>query len=106
MQAAGQIPPSLPSTLLGLPHLQGLLLRPHSPPARLHRPPPLPLSPAATQVLGEGYRVGATAPSAFWRPLLVRLRITTMLTETAGQEQWRTSIHSTEVLRAGFSGGW
>lgn len=107
-QSAGPTQPSQPSTRRG--SRPQLAPRPTqlSPPA----PPPLP-SPslpclAATQVPqwgaglelqegeGEGYRAGATAPSACWRPPVVRPRTTTTLMGLVGREQWRTSTPSTK----------
>lgn len=107
MQAAGQIQCSQLCTLPVRQRPQGPLLMRHSPPAPLRHPPPAPPSPAVTQVLGEGweegYRAGATALNACWRPLVVHLRTTTTLMGPAGPELWRTSTLSTKWPMTGFS---
>lgn len=106
-QAAGPMQPSHLSTRRGSQPQLDPLPTALSPPA----PPPLPLPsppcPAATRVPqwgvgseqqaeAEGYRAGATAPSACWRPPAVRPRTTTTPTGLVGRERWRTSTPSTK----------
>lgn len=110
-RAAGPRRPSRLSTLRGSRPQLAPLPTPLSPPAPPPLPPPSPPCPAVTQVpqwvVGqaqqeeqqeevEGYRAGATAPSACLRLPVARPRTTTTPTGLVGREQWRTSTPSTK----------
>lgn len=105
-RAAGRTRPRLSSTLRGWRRARRPLLTPSTPPAPRPHPPRFPRCPAVTQVReGQqgGYRAGATARSACWRPPVERRRTITTPTGLGGPGQWRTSTPSTENPAAVFS---
>lgn len=98
-RAAGPRRPRQSSTLRVWRRARRPLQTPSSPPAPRPRPPPFPRCPAVTQArAGEegGYRAGATARSACWRPPVERRRTITTPTGLGGPAPWRTSTPSTE----------
>lgn len=100
-RAAGRTRPRLLSTLRGWRRAWRPLLTPSAPPAPRPHPPRSPRCPAVTQVRAApagGYRAGAPARSACWRPPAERRRTITTPTGLGGPGRWRTSTPSTETL--------
>lgn len=99
MRAAGRRRPRQPSTLRVWRRARRPLQTPSTPPAPRPHPPPFPRCPAVTQVqVGAegGYRAGATARSACWRPPVEHRRTITTAMGLGGPAPWRTSTPSTE----------